>query len=246
MNKQLKHQIKQDELVTGVQNAAGYLRTHEHEVKVTAVAIVVAVLAVGGFTFYRQTREADASRAFAAALETYHAPVAGESQQEAAPGTVRFATAAEKFKQAVGEFDGVDRRYGSMDVGRRARYYAALCRLELGETATAEKALEQLSSGDKSSLDPALARLALADAYRRGGKLDQAVATYQQMIDDTNLAIPRDHVLMTLSHTLEDAQRLTEAGAAYRRLADQFPASPYAAEARQRADYLEGAGASRG
>jgi hypothetical protein len=239
LKRQLKHQIKQDELVTGVQHAASYLRTHAHEVKVTVAAVVLAALAVGGFTYYRQSREADAERALAAALTTFHAPVAGESPQEA-PGAARFASSGEKFKQAVSEFDGVQRRYASMDVGRRARYYAALCRLELGETAEAEKALAELSTGDKASLEPALARLALADAYRRSGKVDQAVDAYKLMIDDATLALPRDHVLMALSHTLEDARRLPEAGAAYRRLAEEFPASPYAAEARERADYLEG------
>jgi hypothetical protein len=243
LNKQLKHQIKQDELVTGVQHAAGFLREHRQEVKVTAAALVVAALAVGGFTYYRQGRERDASRALQAALTTFHAPVAGEAPQETA-GPARFATASEKYKQAVGEFDGVHRRYGSMDAGRRARYYAALCRLELGDTAEAEKAFSELSTGDKASLEPALARLALADVYRRVGKVDQAVAAYRQLVDDTTLALPRDHVLMSLSHTLEDAKRLPEAGASYRRLAEEFPASPYAAEARQRADYLEGA--SRG
>lgn len=241
MNKHLKHQIKQDELVTSVQKAAGFLSTHQHETKVTVAAVVVAVLAIGGFTFYRQGREAEATRALQAALETFRAPVAGESQEEAAPGAVRFATASEKFKKAVGEFDGVHRRYGSMPAGRRARYYAALCRLELGETAEAEKTLQELSTGDKSALEPALARLALADAYRRSGKVDQAIDAYRQMVDDANLALPRDHVLMALSHTLEDARRLSEASVSYRRVADEFPASPYASEARQRADYLEGA-----
>jgi hypothetical protein len=243
LKKQLKHQIKQDELVTGVQHAAGFLREHAQEVKVTAGAVIVAVLAVGGFTYYRHSRGMEAERAFAAALATFHAPVAGETQ-EAPPGGVRFATPSEKLKQAVGEFDGVARRFGSMDTGRRARYYAALCRLELGEAAEAEKALTELASGDKSTLEPALARLALAEAYRRSGKVDQAIEAYKQMADDATLAVPRDHVLMALSHTLEDAKRLPEAGATYRRLADQFPASPYAAEARARADYLEGS--SRG
>jgi tetratricopeptide (TPR) repeat protein len=240
LKKQLKQQIKQDDLVTGVQQAAGFLRAHQQEVKVTLGAVVVAAVAIGGFTYYRQSREADAERALTAALATFHAPVAGESPQEVASGVVRFASAGEKLKQAASEFDGVHRRYGSMEAGRRARYYAALCRLELGETAEAEKALTELSAGDKASIEPALARLALADAYRRSGKTDQAIAAYQQMVDDVTLALPRDHVLMALSHALEDARRLPEAGAAYRRLADEFPASPYAAEARQRAEYLEG------
>jgi tetratricopeptide (TPR) repeat protein len=242
LNKQLKQQIKQDELVTGVEHAAGFLKAHQHEAKVTIAAVVVAALAIGGFTYYRQSREADASRAFAAALETFHAPVAGETP-EGAPAA-RFATAGEKWKAAVGEMDGVERRYGSLAAGKRARYYAALCRLELGEPAAAEQVLKELATGDKSSIDPALARLALADAYRRQGKVDEAISAYQAMVDDPALALPRDHVLMTMSHTLEDAKRLPEATAAYQRLADEFPASPYAAEAKARATYL--GSASRG
>jgi tetratricopeptide (TPR) repeat protein len=241
LNRQLKLQIKQDELVTGVQHAATFLQAHKDEVKWTVAAVVAAVLAIGGFTFWRTTRQAEATRALNAALETFHAPVAAERPQvEGAPPAARFAASAEKFKQAVGEFDGVARRFGSTDAGRRARYYAALCRLELGEVAAAEKELQELSTGDKSTLEPALAKLALADAYGRSGKVDQAVATYRELADDATLAVPRDHVLMTLAHTLEDASRLDEAGASYKRLFEEFPASPYASDARQRAAFLEG------
>lgn len=244
MDKHLKQQIKQDDLVTGVERAAGYVKGHQQEVKVAAAAIVVAVLAIGGFTMYRQGRESEAARALDAALETFHAPVASAGAGADAP--VKFATDAERLKKAVSEFDGVGRRYGSMAAGRRARYYAALCRSELGETAQAEKALTELASGDRSVIESGLARLALADLFRRTGRFDQAITSYQQLADEQGALVPRDHALMALSGTLEDAKRLPEAGAAYRRVADEFPQSPYAAEARQRADFLQGTSASRG
>ena len=143
----------------GVEQAAGFIKAHQQEAKVTAAAVVVAVLAVGGFTMYRQGRESEANRALDAALQTYHAPVASAGTAQDAP--VKFATDAERLKKALGELDGVGRRYGSMDAGRRARYYAALCRSELGETAEAEKALTEVAGGDRSSLETGLARLAL-------------------------------------------------------------------------------------
>ena len=44
---------------------------------------------------------------------------------------------------------------------------------------------------------------------------------------------------MSLAGTLEDAKRLAEAVAAYKRLTEEFPASVYAGEARRKADYLQ-------
>jgi tetratricopeptide (TPR) repeat protein len=244
VDKHLKQQIKQDDLITGVEQAAGFVRSHQHEVKVTVAAVVVAALAVGGFTMYRKGRESEAARALDAALETFHAPVA----QAGAPAdaAVKFATDAERLKKAVGEFDGVGRRYGSMAAGRRARYYAAICRAQLGESAEAEKSLTELAAGDRSAIESGLARLALADLFRHTGRFDQAIASYQQLADEQDASVPRDHALMALSGTLEDAKRLPEAGAAYRRVADEFPQSPYAGEARQRADFLQGTSAPQG
>ena len=43
---------------------------------------------------------------------------------------------------------------------------------------------------------------------------------------------------MDMASTLEQARRLDEARAAYRRLADEYPESVYAADARRRADFL--------
>jgi tetratricopeptide (TPR) repeat protein len=244
VDKHLKNQIKHDELLTGVEQAAGFVKSHLQEIKVTVAAAVVAALAIGGFTMYRNSREAEANAALDAALETYHSPVASAAAPADAPA--KFATDAERLKKAVGEFDGAGRRYGSMPAGRRARYYAALCRSELGESAEAEKALTEIAAGDRSQLESGLARLALAGLYRSTGRFDQAITSYQQLADEPGATVPRDHVLMALSGTLEDAKRLPEAGAAYRRVADEFPQSPYAGEARQRADFLLGAPAPRG
>ena len=47
---------------------------------------------------------------------------------------------------------------------------------------------------------------------------------------------------MSAARTLEDASRFAEARAAYRQVAEEFPASVYAAAARTRADYLATAG----
>jgi outer membrane protein assembly factor BamD (BamD/ComL family) len=44
---------------------------------------------------------------------------------------------------------------------------------------------------------------------------------------------------MQLAGTLEDARRRAEAERAYARVVEEFPQSPFAGEARRRADYLK-------
>jgi tetratricopeptide (TPR) repeat protein len=244
MKREHRKQIKRDELVTGYARAAEWVSAHQREVRATLIGIVaVGVLALA-VTTYQGQRKASAEKAFAAALDIFHAPVAAEIPPGAEkPARLDFATPVEKYTKAAAAFDGVERQYGSLPAGRRARHYAALCRIEMGDYAAAEKALNGVAAdSDRSSLESALARMALADLHRRRGETDKAVAAYSQLVDDASLAIPRDHVLMSLASTLEDARRPKEARASYRRLTEEFPSSVFVAEARRRAENLQTAG----
>jgi TolA-binding protein len=241
MKKELRKQIKQDELRTGLGLAAGWVSTHRDEVRVTVIALAVLGLAAVGLGSYRSHRQASAEKAFEEALTIYHAPVAGEPDPVQMGGTV-YATAAEKYQKAGAAFAEVGKRYGSSATGRRARYYAALSNLELGKTQEAEAELKDLASGGDDPLVRGLSRLALADLHRGAGRFDEAAEGYRRIVDDSGSAVPRDHALMRLASALEEARRTPDALASYRRLIDQFPASPYAAEARRKVDYLGGRG----
>ena len=239
-----RKQIKRDELVTGFERSVTWVKAHERETRATLIAVLAVGLLAFAVTTFQGRRKASAEKAFAEALDTFHATVAAEVPPGAEkPPGMQFATPAEKYQKAAAAFDGVERRFGSLPAGRRARFYGALSRIELGDYAEAEKALDRLvAETERTSLESALSRVALADLYRRRGETDKAVAAYRQLVDDTSLAIPRDHVLMSLAGTLEDARRTKEARASYQRLADEFPSSVFVAEARRRAENLQTAG----
>jgi hypothetical protein len=237
LKRELKQKIKEDEFKSGLEHAIEWVQAHAEQVRLGAAAVLVAAAVLGGVAYVRSQRTQEARRAFADALETFEAPVKGELPEGQAAAGIVFASAEEKYRKAAAAFDGLERKYGTRAEGLRGRYYAALCRIELGDHAEARKALTELA-GRRDGLEPALARLALAELERRSGAVDKAVEAYRQLADDAALPLPRDQALMSLATILEDAQRNAEASAAYQRLADEYPESPYASEARQRARYL--------
>lgn len=233
MKKALKQQIKQDELATGYQHAGEWLQAHAERLKTVGAGVVVLALVLGGFLYFRQQRVAESQRAFNEALTHFDARV-GTAETGAA-----FTTNEEKYKKALTGFEGVVSRFGGLAVGGRARYYAALCRLELGEQAQAESALNAMATGSRvGSLDAALAELALARIDRVKGAHDQAINRYQKVLAFEETGLPRDYVLVSLAAAFEEAGRLGEARSTLQRVSEQMPDSLYAGEARARAEYI--------
>lgn len=241
MKRELKRQIRQDELRTGLQTAVLWAREHSREVQVTIGTLLVLLAATLVVKNFRDRQDAAAESAFSKAIETYHAPVAAELPPGAERPAGAYATREEKLRKALAEFEAVEKS-APREVRARARYYGALSRLELGDVAAAEKSLSDLAGGrNEGDLIPSLARLALADLHRRNGQPQKAIDAYRQMLDDSSFLLPRDHVLLTLGAAQEDANRLKDARTSYERLVQEYPGSVYAGEARQRAEYLQSA-----
>jgi tetratricopeptide (TPR) repeat protein len=240
LKRELKKQIKEDEIVSGVELAWKWVAAHRDQLRTIGLAVAGAGLVVAGVYYFQGSRDRSASAAFDAAMKAYETPVASElAAGQAPPGVTPFASSAEKYRKAAAAFDGVERSYPTLSPGLRARYYGALCRIELGSFAEAKQALETIAARKEAgALEPGLARLALADIDRRTGAMDKAIEAYREMAEDLSSPLPRDFALLSLASTLEDAKRLEEARASYQRLAERFPESVYAAEARRRAAYL--------
>ena len=239
MKKELKEQIKQDEFTSGIEQAMAWLGTHRDEVRIGAGVVIVLMAAAGAFAYFQGQRAREADRALRDALTTFEAPLASELTAAAdRPAGQLFATAEDKYKTAAAAFEGVERRFGSSAPGLRAKYFAALSRIELGQFGEAEKALKEIQSRG-AGLEPELARVALAGLYRRSGQVDKAVEAYRGLATNPTANVPRDFALYSAAQTLDDARRWAEARAVYRELVEQFPASVYAAPARTRAEYLQ-------
>jgi hypothetical protein len=238
LKKELREEIKQDEFASGLEKTIEWVAGHRDEVRIGAGVVVVLLAAAGAVGYFQGQRAREADQAFRDALTTFEAPVASELAGADRPTGQVFATAEEKYKTAAAAFEGVERRFGSSKTGLRAKYYAALSRLELAQYPEAEKGLKEVQS-QGAGLEGELARVALANLYRRSGQVDKAVEAYRGLATNPAANVPRDFALLSAAQTLEDAKRWAEARAAYRQVFEEFPASVYAPEARTRAEYLQ-------
>ena len=236
MDKELKNELRRDEIGDALQEARGFLT--RSEVMKPALAVVGLFLVLFGLYYGQKFRASGAESAFARATEVFHAEV-GAPATPATGATETFKTASDKFQEAKTLFDEVARSYGSMPAGRRARYYSALCLAELGQLKEAEEALKEIASlRDPAAIEPAMARLRIAEIVLLGGRGKEAAAFYKALIADEGSGLPKDRLLFGLAESLEAAGEKLEARRAYTDLVNRHPQSPYAQDARQKIDAL--------
>jgi len=137
LDKELRHELKRDEVGEALQEARGFLT--RSEVVKPALAVIGLFLVLGGLYYGQKFRAGSAESAFSRATEVFHAEVGTVLSAVPASGET-FKAANGKYGKALAMFDQVAKSYSSMPAGRRARYYSALCLVELGRTKEAEEA----------------------------------------------------------------------------------------------------------
>ena len=83
-----------------------------------------------------------------------------------------------------------------------------------------------------------MARLGEADARLLAKEYDQAIAVYKELGERKDGPLPADGVLMQLGRAYVAAGKTAEAKQTFTRVVDEFPDSPYSAEARRELDAL--------
>lgn len=238
MKSQERHKLKQNEFATTVLHAREAIEARRKDI-VWAVIIVVALLAsVGAYAGWRQTRANRSTELFATALAIHQAPVVppaapapGSPAPVQQPGTYMSENA--KLEAALPKFLEAADRYPSTDAGIAARYHAASILASLGRFAEAEQRYQEVVSKAGSTIYARTAKLGLADTQLAQNKFDSAINIYTELSRDSASQMPVDGVLMQLGRACARAGRKEEAVRAFTRVSEEFPQSPYAADARK-------------
>ena len=134
------------------------------------------VLVIGGFVLW-SIRSSAASAALGSAIDLYSTPLALPG---APPQPNSYATAEERAKEANRQFVAVAHDYGWLPEGAKARYFAGITYMELGQNGNAESNLKSAAgSWDRNLAN--LAKLALASLYRQENRDSEAIDLYKEL-----------------------------------------------------------------
>jgi TolA-binding protein len=234
-----RHQLKQDKFLMTLRDTYFRLEAHRRHVTLALTAIVVVLVAAGGYIWWQRHQTAKASAMLADALVVAETPVvaddpAGVPGADAGPAAekVRLAAALPKFIAAA-------EAYPKTQAGLAARYHAATTLVALGRYDEAATRYQEVVDLAGAGVYSRVARLGLAEVDVRRGQYDPAINAFRELSLDTSGELPVDGILMQLGRTYQLAGRLPEAVQSFKRITEEFPESPYAADARRELETLD-------
>ena len=237
MKRTERHHLKENEVAEWVLGAKDWFEENRNAVTYGGIAIVVLAIAVFATMAWRDSTASRANRMLAQAMAVADAPVtppaaateAGQTPVQQ-PGT--YPTERARLEAALPQFMAVAEAYPSSQAGIVARYRAASALVGLGRTDEALQRYQEVVDR-ATGVYQAMARLGIADACLASGQYDKAISAFQDVVANHPEDAPLDGVLMELGRAYRLAGKSDDAAKAFKRVTDEFPQSPYAAQARR-------------
>src|SRR5919109_3150014 len=144
-----RHKLKENEFARTVAHARDVLERRKRDFGIAGIILVVVIVVAGGFLLWRQSRNASADRALAAAIAIYEAPVVpiaapapGSPAPLPQPGT--YTTEDAKLQAALPKFIEAADRYPNTRQGIAARFHAAAILAGMGRYTEAEQRYQEV------------------------------------------------------------------------------------------------------
>jgi TolA-binding protein len=233
-----RHKLKENEFARTVAQARDVLMARQQVISRTAIGLIVVAVLVSGYAWWRNSSEARVNTLLAGALATYEMPVVppqppapGSPPPVPQPGT--FQSQQEKLDASLPKFLQAANASPNSESGITARFHLAGILAAQGKHAEAEQRYKEVIDKAGNTIYGRTARLGLAEAEVAQGKYDSAITVYTELSRDTKSTLPLDSVLMQLGRAYARAGKKEEAVRSFTRVVDEFPQSPYAADARR-------------
>jgi TolA-binding protein len=210
--------------------------------EITTVALIVAVIGLVAAVWWawRQHVQDSAHGLLAEAMIVQESrvgpPAAATGQAQAG---LTFPTERERAQAAVAKFKAAADAYPTTDAGQFARYQEASLQMSLGNSAEAIKAYQAVVDRAGDGLYGQTARLGLAEAYSRSGQYEQAITAYKELAQRKDSQLPVDGILIQLGRTYRDAGKVADAQQTFNRIVQEFPDSPFNADAKKELEALK-------
>jgi tetratricopeptide (TPR) repeat protein len=232
VDRQTRHDLKQDEFRNFVEYYEEIFKRHLKEIINWGIIVVVVVGLAAGLKSYSDHQEAAANADLGEALATFRAYVGQPTPGANDPNSPSFTTAQEKYKKALQQFEAILDKYKMVPRPKAveiARYQAGVCQSLLDDQAGAIQTLTEASQ-DRDPELAALAKFALAGEMVKAGKVPEAAKLYQELADHPTLAVPKAGALLAMAQAYRGTQP-AQARQIYERLEKEFSSNPEVAQA---------------
>ena len=240
MKRTERQHLKENELRTLAREARDRFAARRRETtSAIAVMLVIGSIAVAFFA-WRERVQTKAHALLAEALVVKDARVGPPP----APGTtpdvgLRFNTERERAQAALTKFKIVADAYPSTGAGIYARCQQAAMYMALGNPAQAASTYQQVIDQAGDRIDGQMARLGIAEAQAMQGQYDQAINIFKELAQRKDGPLPVDGILMQLGRVYLEAGKRADAQQTFNRLVEEFPDSPFTADAKRELDTLK-------
>lgn len=246
MNQRLtRKEIKRDEFATAVGRGVEYAEGHVRSILLAVGAVIlIGALAIGIRAFLKG-REAEAGEALTYAMKVYAAPIDAAAAKPTDTREPSFASQEARRNRAKELFEGIRDDYGSTDAADVAGLYLGQIAAQEGQLDRARELWEDFVDEHEGHILAGQARLNLIELDRQQGKAQELATRLRGLLEETEPPLPQDILYHELGVTLEQLGQRQEAVEAYQKILDEFPQSPYRAEAQERINTLDPSAASR-
>jgi predicted negative regulator of RcsB-dependent stress response len=209
-----RHELKtQDEITSSLRSFTEILETRKKEVLIAVATVIVIVAALVGWRAYTGKRNAAASTQLASAIASFE-------DSNTKPDKVRYEKAVAEARKTIDT-------YGSAPAAIIAKYYLAMSQDRLGDTASAEKNLQEVIERGDSSIK-GVAQFALAHLQAQHGGSAKAIETLTQLYNSGNY--PRSAVAFDLASLYEAGGQQEQAKQFYGKVITESPDSRFRQE----------------
>lgn len=223
-----RKELKQDKVRETFEHGAEAVLSHT---KLAAIAVLVLIIAAAGFIgwkVYADRQNAQAQAEFDEAFKIFNAPIAVPGQPNL-PGEVTYNDPLQRSQDAEVKFSAAAAKYPNAKAGKLARYYSALCLMDLDKLNQASEELNKLNAGSDKEL-AALANYQRALIAERTGKTEEAAKTLRALANAGSVLVPKPLVLLELAGLLRQTDP-KQATTVYEQLKKDYPNTAVAEEA---------------
>jgi tetratricopeptide (TPR) repeat protein len=245
-----RHHLKENELAIVLSHANEWAAERRRPLLMGLGIAAIIAAAVGGYLAWRSSVDGNARARLADAMVVLEARIVPPAPPElvtsssdatppAAPPPGTYPTTQAKLEAALPKLLAAADAYPSTEPGLSARYHAASTLVELQRFDEAVAQYDRVIANG-SGLMPQMARLGKAEAQLRAARFDAAIASFKELSDRTDLRVPKEAMLLELARAYRLAGKPEDARKTLTQIVEQHAESPFASEARQELQKLQG------